>query len=364
MAIELITYANKTVTPMNDAIVNDAEMGASGILHGCEPSYNGNTITISSGYGLIKGRLFRVTTTQLSVELENTTTSGWVQVRLSVADSSNPIRLETTTTGSEADTGDDDANYNFSYYTFKIAKFIASSSSITGIEACGKKLPVLHPTIYARVGDLGLTSPVSVADVYNAMPLNSIAYIPSNELTSASIPSTEGGVLEIIKLDYTGSSYTGEKYGKSITFKQGLGGYDARMYFNYSGNVATPDLIWHTVAKEEDVFYKAGEEDTLVCQGGGFITASNTSIRFFVNYSKIKKSATGVTFVQGTLIARENGRYIAGDTAGSFALDSGNTTITVKNNGLMVNVTESNGFTGATNNSPVAIYAQVVVRFT
>ena len=127
------------------------------------------------------------------------------------------------------------------------------------------------------------------------------------------------------------------------------------------------ELIGNKVKEQypdsEIVFYQSGELDTLTCQGGGFITASNTSIRFFVNFSKLKKSSTNVAFVDGTLIARENNKYIAGDSSGSFPLDSGNTTITVKNNGIMVNVVESAGFDNATNNSPVGIYANITVRF-
>lgn len=357
MAVELITYSGKTVTAMNDAIVNDSEMGASGILYGCEVSASGNVITILGGYGVIKGRLFRITTTTLNATLTSSQSYGQVYVMLDLSNTSAPISFHhrSGASGYVDLIGDDDANYTNGNYFAEIARYEASPSAITEIHNTARRLSVNKPTVYMDIAELGLTSPVTVADLYAALPKDSVAYISSNVLDSTTIPSTEGGILEIIKF-----GYETQRHGKSILFRQGKSGNDARMYVDTYGNLVQ---TWHIIPRDEDVFYQSGEDDTLVCQGGGFVTSSSTSIRFFVNYSKLKGNVTRVTLVDGSIIARQNGQYIAGDSSGSMALDSRNTSLMMRNNGLMVNVTNSSGFSGATNNSPVAVYAVVMVQF-
>lgn len=362
MAVELITYSGKTVTPMDDAIVRDVGMGASGVLYGCEASYSGNVITIGSGYGLIKGRLFKVTTTRLTVDLTDQNTRGSVFVRLTLSNSSTPISfLVTKGNVEDADDnyGNDDANYIDGYYYVMIARYTASNSGITSIENSGKKLPVNSPTVYSSTDNLWLQSEsATVEAIYNAMPRNSMAFIPSPLVDATSLPSNAYGILEIKKIGKSAGN------ANSIVFRQTKTGNDYRMYFD---NFGEPTLEWVATAKDEEIFqdiiYQSGETDTLTIQGGGFTTSSNTSLRFFVPYSKIKKRTTDVSFVSGTLIARQNGKYIAGSASGSFDLNSHNTTITKKNNGLMVNVREEAGFDDATNNSPVAVYANITVRF-
>lgn len=58
------------VYPKDDAILNDVMIGRNGIVNGCIiTQLTSNTLKISAGYGVIKGRLFEMTETNVPVKL-------------------------------------------------------------------------------------------------------------------------------------------------------------------------------------------------------------------------------------------------------------------------------------------------------
>ena len=94
MAIELITYySGNGVTPMNDAIIQELITGPGGIFTGCGiTTANGNNLYIGEGYGAIKGRLFKITNTTVSVVLASSgTLKGRLVVKLDLSNGSVDI---------------------------------------------------------------------------------------------------------------------------------------------------------------------------------------------------------------------------------------------------------------------------------
>lgn len=70
MAITLKQFDGSTVTPTDDAIMNQLIIGASGIIEGCVPTWLGtNQIKVSAGRGIAMGRQFTVDETIIFVTL-------------------------------------------------------------------------------------------------------------------------------------------------------------------------------------------------------------------------------------------------------------------------------------------------------
>lgn len=135
MAINLITWDGAEVPPMMDAIIHDVGVGESGILYGCSVNVIENTLSIDAGYGLIKGRLFQVTATEIPVTLSSgANLYGRLIVRLDLSNTSTPISLQ-------VETGDslyslvqqDDANYIDGVYEISLARFTITSTALTNL---------------------------------------------------------------------------------------------------------------------------------------------------------------------------------------------------------------------------------------
>lgn len=143
MAINIITYSGKTRTAKHDAIVYDAALNRSGIFNGCNVTANGNVLTVSSGYGIIKGRVFEVTREDFSVTLPGSGTRyGALIVTLNLG-SANPLTLSTISSASSTFnlTKNENANFSNSQYQMLLATYNMTSSGITNIVKAAHMLP-------------------------------------------------------------------------------------------------------------------------------------------------------------------------------------------------------------------------------
>lgn len=150
MAIELITYPAKTVTPTNDAIMQELATGGGGIFSGCEITTSGNKLFISSCYGAIKGRQFAVTPTEISITLaQSGTLKGRLVAKLDLSNAEEPIALEVHT-GSTLYTlvQEDDANYIDGIYEIGLATFNVTTTGITDIVPEYRVLKSIVDTVY------------------------------------------------------------------------------------------------------------------------------------------------------------------------------------------------------------------------
>ena len=98
MSIQLVTYANQTVTPTNDAIIYERAIDQNGIFYGCNVTVSSNNVNITGGYGIICGREFVIQSESIAVTLAPSgTLDGRLYVRLDLADADAPIQLLTST---------------------------------------------------------------------------------------------------------------------------------------------------------------------------------------------------------------------------------------------------------------------------
>lgn len=135
MSINLVTYANQTVTPTNDAIIYEKAVDQNGIFYGCNVTVTSNTVNITGGYGIVCGREFVINSESITVTLAPSgTLQGRLYVRLDLADADAPIRLLTVTGNTlPALTQDDDVNYTNGVYEMELATFTVGVSALSDV---------------------------------------------------------------------------------------------------------------------------------------------------------------------------------------------------------------------------------------
>lgn len=95
--IKLVTASGKTVTPQDDALIYEKFATGSGIIYGCEVTIkNSNTLHINAGHGIVCGRKFTVTDSDIPVTLSSSgTLNGRLYIHLDLSLLSDPIVLNT-----------------------------------------------------------------------------------------------------------------------------------------------------------------------------------------------------------------------------------------------------------------------------
>lgn len=339
MAINLITWAGQTVTPKSDAIIQDACAGRSGILYGCGVTASGNALTVSAGYGVIKGRLFEVTQTAVTVTLPSSgTQAGTLIIRLDLANTAEPIEIAVET-GSYTPEQDENANFDSGVYEMVLATFSITSSGISDLEVAETKVPYNRTPVYQTLADMGLSgNTTSLSAIRTSMAYNSVALLPSSVLDTSSLPQAgASGMLLVIKGDSDSgkilllSDYGSPSYEMSMLNGQWYGG-------------------WMPLPRAEDVYFSMNETITLRLATAGYLTGGNTQI--FVSAPLPKKLRTGrnLYYSTGGAKIRQNGKYLvgSGSTYQELMTDGLLTTFTVYNNEIIVKIT-SNGYSGVNN---------------
>lgn len=135
MSIQLVTYANQTVTPTNDAIIYEKAIDQNGIFYGCNVTVTSNTVNITGGYGIVCGREFTIQSEAIAVTLAPSgTLDGRLYVRLDLADADDPIKLLTATGNSlPALEQDADVNYTNGVWEMELATFTVGVSALSDV---------------------------------------------------------------------------------------------------------------------------------------------------------------------------------------------------------------------------------------
>lgn len=135
MSIQLVTYANQTVTPTNDAIIYEKAVDQNGIFYGCNVTVTSNNVNITGGYGIVCGREFVINGESIAVTLAPSgTLEGRLYVRLDLADADAPIQLLTATGNTLPPlVQDDDVNYTNGVYEMELATFTVGVSSLSDV---------------------------------------------------------------------------------------------------------------------------------------------------------------------------------------------------------------------------------------
>lgn len=343
--IRLITYAEQTVTPMNDAILQDVSVGKDGILHGVEVTVSGNAIAVSSGYGVIRGRLFEISSTTIPVTLSSSGTSaGRLYVKLDLSNTDEPITLLTAVaTGTLPELEKDyDANYTNGVYELELATFSVGSSSITNLVRTVKTIRGEHVAITTEGTSMNdYTDP----GIYTF----SSTYAPSNlpiGVDAGWFYVVGGRGTSVRQILLQGSSVESEQY--NIYTRTGVNG-------TWTG--------WARFVSEDEIFYQPGDVVHFTLGTAGYMTGGTANIRFLTPWSKLVGKVGGVKVLGGTVTLRQNNKYLADNL--KLVQESGTTGNCfpeIMVNGLWLTLTKKAGW-GGINNDVVGIDGAVDIEF-
>lgn len=227
MSIQLVTYANQTVTPMNDAIIYERAIDQNGIFNGCNVTVTSNEVNITGGYGIVCGREFFIQSESIPVTLAPSgTLDGRLYVRLDLADADAPIQLLTVTGNTLPPLEQDaDVNYTNGTYEMELATFTVGVSALSDVV---ETFETIYGTKETKV-ELESSETVS-------MPF---AATKSGILSGIITPATSSSSYIIIQEDGTtcarGWSSGGSAYSITLPIVKG------KTYTVYSSsNVGTP----------------------------------------------------------------------------------------------------------------------------
>ena len=138
MGINILTYNQKTVTPKDDALLQQFALGQDGFFYGGVVTYTGgNTLHFTSGEGVICGREFVLEDTDISAALPASgTLLGQVYIHIDLSNADTPIELICETAAELTElTKDENMNVNNGEYDLQLCTFTATTSAITDLSS-------------------------------------------------------------------------------------------------------------------------------------------------------------------------------------------------------------------------------------
>lgn len=133
--LNLVTFSGGTVIPKTDGIIYDSAIGQCGVFYGCNVMANGNTVYVSSGYGMIRGRFFEMQDSSVDVTLASSDTiNGRIYLRLDLSNTTDPLQLLVASGSTLPDlTQEEDANFTNGVWEMELATFEISTSSVDNV---------------------------------------------------------------------------------------------------------------------------------------------------------------------------------------------------------------------------------------
>ena len=136
MGINLVTYAAKTVTPQDDALIYEKALLESGMIYGGNVTIkSANVLHVAEGHGALCGRKFTIEETDIAVPLTASgSLLGRLYIHMDLADSGEPISFQVQTANSLTPVvQQSDVNINNGIYEINIATFTIDTSTISNL---------------------------------------------------------------------------------------------------------------------------------------------------------------------------------------------------------------------------------------
>lgn len=138
--IDLVTYNERLVHAVSDAIFYE-NISADGVLYGMGYDATGNKVTVYSGYGIIKGRVFEITGEE-EVNIPQVTSgsvNGQIIIQIDLSNSDNPIQLIADNTMREL-TKNPQFNYLAGVWEVQLATYSVTPTGIANIDRVFKRI--------------------------------------------------------------------------------------------------------------------------------------------------------------------------------------------------------------------------------
>ena len=97
--IELITFADRNVTPVDDAVMWNVGIAESGVIYGCGVTLqSANMLHVESGHGVICGRKFTMYESNIPVTLSDAgSLKGRIYAHMDLSNTASPLTIEVET---------------------------------------------------------------------------------------------------------------------------------------------------------------------------------------------------------------------------------------------------------------------------
>lgn len=160
--IKLVTASGQTVTPQDDALIYEKFATGNGIIYGCGVTIkNSNTLHINAGHGIVCGRKFTVTDSDIPVTLSSSgTLNGRLYIHLDLSLLSDPIVLDTEIANTlTPEVHGSNVNINNGIYDINLVTFTVDTITIAN-------LTDVAPHVSGSVGDeiIGNTDISTIGD--------------------------------------------------------------------------------------------------------------------------------------------------------------------------------------------------------
>lgn len=131
MAVEILTYVDKTIRAQYDAILYSKLIG-NGTLYGMETGVvgSGANVEVTMGFGIIEGRVFRMDATSIPVDVvPGEHTNGQIIIHMDLSNTETPIQFIADNT-MRALTQDSDFNIANGVWEEQLCTFSANGSTV------------------------------------------------------------------------------------------------------------------------------------------------------------------------------------------------------------------------------------------
>lgn len=224
MSINLVTYANQTVTPTNDAIIYEKAIDQNGIFYGCNVTVTSNTVNITGGYGIICGREFVINSDSLTVTLAPSgTLQGRLYVRLDLADADAPIQLLTVTGNTLPPLEQDsDVNYTNGTWEMELATFTVGVSALSDVAETfetifGTKKVLESLPLFVEVNVSGTAPALSANTYFNISLTGTIPTGYKPVAVKSFTTGTSNYYIHAITINNNGCDFSGRSFNAQST---------------------------------------------------------------------------------------------------------------------------------------------------
>lgn len=152
MAISLVTFNDKTVTPQDDALVYESALHKSGIIYGCTVTLtSANVLHVAAGHGVIAGRKFTVDAMDITVPLSSSgTIKGRLYIHLELSNTMEPIKIQVQTASTlTPPVQNSNVNIINGIWEFNLCEFSVSTTTISNIKMVAPTMHAIAKTLTA-----------------------------------------------------------------------------------------------------------------------------------------------------------------------------------------------------------------------
>lgn len=216
--IKLVTASGQTVTPQDDALIYEKFSTGNGIIYGCEVTIkNSNTLHINAGHGIVCGRKFTVTDSDIPVTLSSSgTLNGRLYIHLDLSLLSDPIVLNTEIANTlTPEVHGSNVNINNGIYDINLVTFTVDTLTIDN-------LTDVAPQVSGSVGDaiIGNTDISAIGDGTLTGIAKDLDDAIGNTDISAIGDGTVTGAISELNADIANLAYESETLQAGVTIKR------------------------------------------------------------------------------------------------------------------------------------------------